>query len=436
MLRTLEVFEHGRIYLAESGAGLRRHELDALVQFNDHHGGRYFEVGHKYIRARNYVGYVEVGEVAIEILPKADRDAAADAQGWREGLLEMLRIGGGLALHRMPSASQKVTRSRLLELIAQAYLVELESLLREGLAKGYRSVEANSAVFRGKLKVADHIRENVARADRFFVEYQTFDHHITINRVLASALEALSWCALSPGTACAVEACLARFPELQTAGVTGAVVDRIRPTRATKRYEKALIYARMILSQQGPQLRAGRERVFAFLFDMNTLWERYIAALVRRAAPAGMQVHTQEQHAFWLPQRHSVRRVRPDIVVRDAGGATLLVIDTKWKVPANGLPSDEDLKQMFVYNELLAGAHSILLYPRTAKSFPATGGFANRQRPHSCAQHHLGVFASARWSTAAILQQLRQLLEQACHGRADWCWGDRRGWLGNDHKEQ
>ena len=30
------------------------------------------------------------------------------------------------------------------------------------------------------------------------------------------------------------------------------------------------------------ELRAGRARVFALLFDMNLLWERYIAVLLRR----------------------------------------------------------------------------------------------------------------------------------------------------------
>ena len=207
-------------------------------------------------------------------------------------------------------------------MLAQAYLAELQPLLHEGLAKGYRTTQANGAVFLGRLKIAEHLRENAARADRFFVEYQTFDHDIAVNRVLAAALEALSWCALSPSEACEVDACLARLPEIQLGGVTNAMIERIRLTRATQRYANALTYARMILAQQGPHLRAGRERVFALLFDMNTLWERYIVTLLRRAAPAGIHVHAQESHDFWAPQDHAVRRVKPDIVVRaeSAGG--------------------------------------------------------------------------------------------------------------------
>ena len=39
----------------------------------------------------------------------------------------------------------------------------------------------------------------------------------------------------------------------------------------------------MILAHQGPRLRSGRAPVFALLFDMNALWEHYIAVLLRRA---------------------------------------------------------------------------------------------------------------------------------------------------------
>lgn len=412
MPRTLEIFEHQRLELTEAGPGLRRSEFDALVRFNDAHRGQYFKVGYQHLRARQFVGFVGVGELSIEILPKADRGTALPNAVWREGLLEMLRVALGLRLTRLASAAQQLTRNRLVDLLARAYLAELAPLLHEGLAKGYRTTQSNGAVFRGRLKMAEHLRENVARADRFYVEFQTFDHDIAVNRVLAAALEALSWCALSPSVACGVDACLARLPEIQRGGVTSAMIERIRLTRATQRYANALTYARMILAQQGPQLRAGRERVFALLFDMNTLWERYIVTLLRRVAPAGIHVHAQESHDFWTPQDHAVRRVKPDIVVRaeSAGGMgpALLVIDTKWKVPENGLPSHDDLKQMFVYNELLGGPRSMLLYPETSTSSGSAGSYARRQ--HTCEQRHVGLCQRGSWSSPAIKQQLVQLL--------------------------
>jgi 5-methylcytosine-specific restriction enzyme subunit McrC len=142
MSRTLEVFEHQRLRVSDETAGLRQSEFDALVRFNDAHRSQYFEVGHKQLKARSFVGYIEVGELSIEILPKADRGASLPTAVWRDGLLEMLRVALGLQLKPMASAAQKLTRSRLLDLVAQAYLAALAPMLHEGLAKGYRTTQS------------------------------------------------------------------------------------------------------------------------------------------------------------------------------------------------------------------------------------------------------------------------------------------------------
>jgi len=107
----------------------------------------------------------------------------------------------------------------------------------------------------------------------------------------------------------------------------------------------------MILEQQAPDLLAGHEPVFALLFDMNVLWERFVAWLLRRACSAlpGLEVTTQVSHALFHTPGKPARTVRPDIVLRRPGTKVpVLVADSKWKVPDRGTPSDDDLKQMFV----------------------------------------------------------------------------------------
>lgn len=73
-------------------------------------------------------------------------------------------------------------------------------------------------------------------------------------------------------------------------------------------------------------------------------------------------------------------------------------------MPPKGLPSDDDLKQMFVYNELLGGPRSMLLYPETATSRPAAGPYATKQ--HTCEQRHVGLCQAGRWSSSVIKQQV------------------------------
>ncbi|MCC6556805.1 MAG: hypothetical protein IT372_27940 [Polyangiaceae bacterium] len=388
MRASVELFEHETVRVGDAlrvqGGGMRslsEGEHGALARFNDAHGGRFFRLGHKRITTTELVGYVEVGDLAIEILPKADRAPVRSANGqvWRHGLLEMLRAATGLRLVSPSPASQVAGRSTLLELVVRRFVEEVERLLHEGLAKGYRDEEANGPTFRGKLLFPQQLRENLVRADRFHVRHATFDRDIVVNRILREALDTLGGLALSGGLAARAVACATTFPEVGRIDVTSETLDRVVLGRSTARYRDALVLARMILEQRAPELRAGHVPVFAVLFDMNILWERYVASLFRRAAGGRFDVSTQESTSLWREPGMSSRVVRPDIVVRARGGReVILIADTKWKVAPDGIPSDDDLKQMFVYNELLHSPRAVLLYPSTGPATGRQGAYAGR----------------------------------------------------------
>ncbi len=408
MRRTLEVFEHEPITIGDGG--LTPHEFDALVRWNDRSRTKYFRVGHRHLRTRHFVGYMQVGDVGIEILPKADRTAAGDTRPWREGLTEMLRTAS-MNLEALQPASQTLVPRSLLELVARAFLAEVERLLREGLAKGYRTTESNGPVFRGRLKVAEHLRANLTRADRVYVEHSVFDPEVLLNRVVLGALHVLSWCALPDELSRRIDACVAQFPDLSVAGIDAAAADRVHLGRGTQRYAQALVYARLILAHQGPGLRHGGERVFALLFDMDRLWERFVAVLLRRAAPPGLFIETQASMPFWVPELGDAHQVRPDIVVTDTTGAARLVVDTKWKVPEDHRPAAGDLKQMFVYNELLDCPRAWLLYPATTGSRAVRGTFD--QCAHGCDTQFLGVIDGEHWRSSDLLvDQLRGMMQR------------------------
>ena len=421
--RTLRVFEHQTLRVGEplravdgSSVALADAHIDALARFNDAHGQQFFSMGHRQVRLRHYVGFVQVGDLGIEIVPKADRGATDSVGGttrWHRALLEMLRVATGLRLLSPGAADQSLARSTLIELIAARFVEEVERLLHEGLAKGYRDEQANSPAFRGRLLVAENIRANLVRADRFFVRFATWDRDIPPNRVLATTLATVVALPVSSSVRARAGICATRFPELPAFRVTPGLFDRMPLGRSTARYRDALIFARMILEQQVPELRTGRTPVFALLFDMNTLWERYIAALFRRARVPGLDVSTQESLHFWKPAGSPARTARPDIVVRQ-GAKVALVADTKWKVLDDGAPGDGDLQQMFVYNELLGAPRAVLLYP-TSGGARRVGQYA--KGGHVCEAMEIGVFGERGIDTAMTTQQVSALLDPGTQSR-------------------
>ena len=71
-----------------------------------------------------------------------------------------------------------------------------------------------------------------------------------------------------------------------------------------------------------------------------------------RYRPNNFLLRAQNSKSFWkLNGSTSIKKIRPDIVIHDQETGSSIILDTKWKIPDNNIPSDSDLKQMFVYNE-------------------------------------------------------------------------------------
>ncbi len=176
--------------------------------------------------------------------------------------------------------------------------------------------------------------------------------------------------------------------------------NRLRYNRRTERYRNAMELVKMILLRQNPDLCAGSEDVFALLFDMNKLWEAWVAEQIRKSIHGtGWHLKTQSVDIFWMGGESELaaapKKVRPDLVLVPPGNgqklpkrfglpelSELTVLDTKWKAKASWIPDDADLKQMFVYNHLWKANDAWLLYPKLrGADFPASTGFGHFLAP-------------------------------------------------------
>ncbi len=222
--RIISVLEHQSVQVDATERGAQKQEtfltpdeFDALIRFNDTHQRRYFSAGYQCITFSQYVGYLQVGNLGIEILPKADQldHAAARSFAWRDLLLEMIRVASGVKLISPSSAMLAQTQATLLELLVTRFVEELELLLRSGLSKGYRDLESNSPIFRGRLLVSHNVKENLTRPDRFYMRHATYDTNIEVNRCLSTTLYVVSKMPLSSKLRGRISACRLQIPELE-----------------------------------------------------------------------------------------------------------------------------------------------------------------------------------------------------------------------------
>jgi len=410
-LATIQVFEHDTIgvgdHVTTPDGGehpFTEAHHRALAAFADSTRDRYFSCGRRTVRFASYVGLIQLGNLGIEILPKADRNERGGHNRWHRALVHMLRVVGDLGLEAPDEARLRLQPGRLFDLFIARFLDECEGLLRVGLVKGYRTEEANRPAFRGRLLVAKHVRHNAINAARFYVASSTYDHEDLPNLALHEALTVLTTLPVAPTIRTRARSLRHRFPDLPRWRARPEALERLRLGRKTLRYERALRLAALILFHLSPNVMQGHTPLLALLFDMNALWERYVATLARRLRLPDITVHTQDSTPFWRSD-HGTRTLRPDITLRDtATNDVRLVIDTKWKVPTGGQPSSADLKQMFCYHELFDCSRSMLLYPATAaRSYVSEPGrFVDRD--FDCALAFLALDDDPRLDLAEMLR--------------------------------
>jgi 5-methylcytosine-specific restriction enzyme subunit McrC len=361
-MKTISRFEHECLRLGDKDFG--KAELEALQAFHGEEGCPYFSLIHKGVKFNSYVGILQVGELCIEILPKADK-VEGDELSWRSRLIDMLQVVHQLQVKAPSSAQLKLKPNALLDLYFQQFVQELESLIHKGLIKKYQKVQANRTALKGQLVFSKHIQQNIVHKERFFVQYSQYNKNHKLHQILYKALRLLARINQNTQLKSRIGALLLDFPEMPDLKVTDASFQRIVFNRKTEPYRNALEIARMILLNYHPDLVQGKKDVLALLFDMNQLWEEFVyislrKMLMRQRLP--FQIKAQKRQNFWCLEQKGAHYsyMKPDIFIEFNGQN--YVLDTKWK-NLQGNPSQEDLRQLYVYHQYFQAEKVALLYP-------------------------------------------------------------------------
>lgn len=377
-MKTITAYEHDRLIFTqeEREAGV----LNALLKFNELHDNKYFEGIVNGIKLKQYVGIIQVNELTIEILPKIDRNK--DDETWREVLIQMLKATGKLKVTSTGSANVKRQNMNLLEIYFEMYLKEVQHLQRIGLIKKYRKETGNVKALKGKLEFAGNIRKNLVHKERFYTSHQVYDRNHKPHQILAEAINIVLQFTRGTRLNDLCRRVQLDFPEVDKIHINEQTFSSINLDRKTAPYEKSLEVARLIVLHYSPDIKSGREKMLSILFDMNVLWEEYVLAMLKKECRGTKtKVQGQASKRFWGPYR----TIRPDIVLQNEKGETIIV-DTKWKKPANRSASIEDLRQMYTYGRFWDAEKVMLLYPGkpSETKFISYRNEENDQTQHKC----------------------------------------------------
>lgn len=351
----IQVFEFQKLRFDESNKFNRSH-FDAMVLFNEKNQNKYFTVIHKGVQFNNYVGVIQIGGLTIEILPKADKESTPDKKIWQSVLLNMLNTCKHIEVDSVSETSLDKKYNSILDIYYEMFLNEVEYLIKIGLIKKYRRIENNENALKGKLLFSKNIQHNLIHKEKFYCENQFYDKDHLIHQIIYRGLIILKKL-ISDSLADKLHRLIGEFEHIKVININATHFEKLNLNRKNDGYRKAIDIAKMIVLNYSPNLNVGNDNMLALLFDMNKLWEEYIFRVLSKHKPIDFSISYQNSDKFW-----ESKSIRPDIVISDS--KTNYIIDTKWKIIEANNPSDNDLKQMFVYNLHWKSSKSILLYPK------------------------------------------------------------------------
>lgn len=336
--------------------------------------------------ARQMVGIVAAKGCSLEILPKVDPDVppSNDVSAVRHQLIRMLDVAFGLKLDLGRSTTIGTQTHTLLEILIRAFADKLIYEVRRGLPRQYLHCEDDLPALRGRMDMVRQFTHNAVRPDRLSCRFDQLDADTPLMRIMAAAVVYLGCHARSLDTRRKLDELRFALAELPLVPVNRLPWEQVRIDRTNGRWESLFRLARLLLQRdwQATHHAATAPEGLTLLFPMNDLFEKYIAALLKKAlVNSGVQVVDQGGHRACLGAftgAHLVSghvfRTKPDIILR-RHGEILAVIDTKWKKLNDPLDrkhgvSQSDIYQLMAYARLYPTREFMLLYPEVP-GYPA-----------------------------------------------------------------
>lgn len=337
--------------------------------------------GQRELQATQYVGVFRLGRRTVQVLPKMFRSEDEDkATKATRNLLYLLEYTGQLVVRETAVTQLMQNNLDWFEILTRLLASNLREQWQRGAYRSYQTVEDVLPVLKGKWQLLKQLRRP-ERQHLFAVTYDEFSADNSLNRIFRYVVERL-WQLSRDTTNRKILGELRHWMEEVTLlpSATANDANLIPITRLNQRYEPLLNLAKLFLDNSSLQLSAGNLATFAFVFDMNKLFEAFIVNFIRRhreeILPTELrscelipQAYTTTLHLARTSNGEPVFRLKPDLAFRN-GDSFPLLLDAKYKQlkPTDrklGV-SEADFYQMHAYAHRYQCPRVLLLYPQTA----------------------------------------------------------------------
>lgn len=274
-----------------------------------------------------------------------------------DDVVELIRFSSHPPLHRDLLRVESEAGRGFIDVLAAAFVREVERLVGLGLGKGYRARRFLRPPYPGQIDAGYHLSLLGARHDRLATEAKRLTVNVPVNQALALALEVLHRVPLSEDLIPRLTRLAACFRQVERPAMSADDVARIPLTNLTLGYRVALGLAEVILRSLMLAPRGEDVSGASVLFYMPKVWENCVRCWVEEA---WRSYRVEGGYPFDLTAGGELKSYA-DVVVMD-GARVAALYDAKYKSAGDG-PSASDVYQMVAYCERLGLSSATLVYP-------------------------------------------------------------------------
>jgi 5-methylcytosine-specific restriction enzyme subunit McrC len=326
--------------------------------------------------ASAWVGVVRFSDIEIRIVPKL--------VGENLGVLRMLEYSSGLgALARFESARTLAAERNgsLVDLLAVLLAEASLSIAKQGILTDYVTREEALPRMRGRLLAYEQAVRHFGEVQTMECRFDELETDVTENQLLAAGLAIAKRVARDEQARRIAGRAHAIFREVADGTAVSHETPELEYNRRNEHYRPAHVIARMFLRNLAVNdlYSPGSGESFAFLLDMNRLFEGFVTRLLTSAfAGSDVRVRPQARDRTLIRDARTGKpyaAVIPDILLERSAGRTLRVpVDAKYKLYDDRKIDQGDIYQTFFYAWAYADpieeadAPAFILYPGAAGS--------------------------------------------------------------------
>lgn len=383
MAEILSVVEHSSLPViteraaAQYALGIHHARLLEKLAPNLPNGA--FSWGHQSVRFAQFCGVIQLDDLTLEILPKI-HGKEEQPESCRAALVQMLYTARIMRTHKGAQAGINTHQHCLLDIFIQHFCHDLHTQILQGKLRNYIEQEENLSVMRGRLVIPQHVRHNLVHRERLYCRFDDFCEDMVLNQILRFTLRLLMPWTHSGKTKKQLSELLMHFDGISDVPITLQSFKLLKIDRINQRFQPVLEQCRLFIAAIKPDVLAGSTPLFSLLFDMNRLFEAWVAEKLKPwAHQQGWILRTQGPRKY-LAMREGDSpqfQLRPDIALVDDKGIPQLIADTKWKLLNEadrklGV-SSSDIYQLYAYAGCYEVPHLQLIYPNQAGLRPHYG---------------------------------------------------------------